>query len=233
MKYLTLYTTIFNNITTDNHPYFAVKKKYCPTYSSCCRPDRNSNSVCDKQIYKICKNRHIWEPEWIYARDLEKGDFLAYPRIKILDTDKLINGMPANSEIGYILGLFLAEGNIHTWHKNGKTYGIELTLNNSEINIAEKFKSILDKYFPNTNTNITFKKNHCNGVLKIRNLSTKVSEWFRNILYPQYKGDKIFVPDIYKYNKEFILSLITGLFDGDGHYSYKNNSLQLDRKSVV
>ena len=222
-----LYTTIFNNVTTDNHPYLCVKNKHCPSSAfSCCRPDRNSK-VCDSCVYpNYCQDRYNWNPEWVLARDLEEGDWLAYPRIKILNSNSIINGLPANEEIGYILGLFLAEGNIHTWHKNGKTYGIEITLNNSEINIANKFKTIIDKYFPNTNTKITFKKNSRNGVLKIRNLSTKVSEWFRGILYLKDR-EKSFIPNIYYYNKDFILSVITGLFDGDGHYSYKNNSLQL------
>lgn len=220
-----LYTTIFNNVTTDNHPYLAVKEKQCPSSSfKDCHPNRNSNT-CNKCIYKACKEKDIWNPEWTLARDLKIGDYLAYPRIKILDMQKDINLLPANNEIGYLLGIFLAEGNIHIWHKNGKTYGIELTLNNAEINIANKVKSILDKYFPNTNTAIDFKKNSGNGVIRIRNLSTKVSEWFRSVLYQD--REKHFIPNIYYYNKSFILSVITGLFDGDGHFSYKSNSLQL------
>lgn len=220
-----LYTTIFNNITTDNHPYLAVKEKQCPSSSfKDCHPNRNSNT-CNKCAYKACKKKDIWNPEWTLARNLKMGDYLAYPRIKILDIQKDINLLPANNEIGYLLGIFLAEGNIHIWHKNGKTYGIELTLNNAEINIANKVKGILDKYFPNTNTTIDFKKNSGNGVIRIRNLSTKVSEWFRSVLYQD--REKHFIPNIYYYNKNFILSVITGLFDGDGHFSYKSNSLQL------
>lgn len=222
-----LYTTIFNNVTTDNHPYLAVavKEKQCPSSSfKDYHPNRNSNT-CKKCVYKACKEKNIWNPEWTLARDLKVGDYLAYPRIKILDIQKDINSLPANNEIGYLLGIFLAEGNIHTWHKNGKTYGIELTLNNAEINIANKVKDILNKYFPNTNTSINFTKNSGNGVITIRNLSTKVSEWFRSVLYQD--REKHFIPNIYYYNKDFILSVITGLFDGDGHFSYKSNSLQL------
>lgn len=219
------HTTFLTNTTTDNHPYYAVKKKRCPSSSNDdCRPDRKSKE-CDKCRYKACNLRYEWNPEWIYARDLEKGDYLAYPRIKIKNEYKYINGKLADYDLGYLLGIYLAEGNIHTWHKNGNVYGIELALNSSEIEIANNIKNILDKYFPNTNTNIYDYKDGTKRI-RVRNLSNEVAEWFRNTLYNDNK-EKTFVKDIYKYNESFIKAVITGLIDGDGHYQFAKNSFSL------
>jgi hypothetical protein len=228
---ITLHTTSFTNITTDNHPYYAIKKKRCPSSSyDDCRPDRCS-TFCLESNYKLCKDRFNFTPQWVLARDLEIGDYLAYPRIKILNVKNNIGNLPANREIGYLLGMFLAEGNIHTWHKNGKTYGIEIALNSNETNMADKIKTILDNYFPNTNTKIQI---YTDGThrLRIRNLSTKVSETIRNILYVNDR-EKSFIPNIYEYNLDFILGVLEGLFDGDGCVCCdEHDSLTIEYKSA-
>ena len=69
---------------------------------------------------------------WTMARDLDVGDYLAFPRPKIGICNEPIFDLPSNHEVGYFLGLYLAEGSIHK-SVNGKGYSIELCLNSQRL----------------------------------------------------------------------------------------------------
>jgi uncharacterized protein (TIGR00375 family) len=63
--------------TTPEHPFFIVKSyKNCPSTKGTCKP------LCCNS--KWCKNKKYldYRPAWICAKDLEKSDFLVYPRPK-------------------------------------------------------------------------------------------------------------------------------------------------------
>ncbi len=222
---ISLYTDIFSNITTDNHPYLCVKKKKCPSSSNNdCRPDRESIN-CKKEIYpNYCPSKDQWTPLWTLARDIEEGDYLAYPRIKILNKYDTINGLPANYEIGYILGAFLAEGNIHKWDKKTPR-GVEFSIHEDEYKFRKNIKTILNKYFPGKTSGKKLK--HNSKSYTIRNLTLATSQWFYDVLYED-NHNKHFVQNIYDFNKNFITGLLTGLFDGDGHIQInKYNGLSI------
>lgn len=227
---LKLHTVPFTNTTTDNHPYFAVKKKRCPhgkTFVDC-RPDRKSVAVCDRKLYRACEDRYDWAPEWIQAGDLELGDYIAYPRIKISPEYITIGGLPADRDTGFLLGLYMAEGTIHQPNKE-KTYGLEFALHKKESRIfarlAELFYSLFDVEMVTRDTSE-------NG-RKARFFSVVAGEWFRSILYQTENGDKGFIKDIYKYPKEFILGVLSGLFDGDAGFESRKIFLTSHRLEYI
>lgn len=71
--------------TTPEHPFFAVK-----SYKNCSWTKGLCKKGCSQE--KNCKKKHFlnYKNEWILAKDLEKGDFLIYPRFnQNKDTDEI------------------------------------------------------------------------------------------------------------------------------------------------
>lgn len=199
-------------ITTDNHPYLAVKQKHCPSNSVVdCRPDRKMK-ICMQGIYpNYCPKQQEWNAQWTLARYLEEGDYLAYPRIKFSGLITEVDGIPLNQDTGYFLGVFLAEGNISNW-ENGKAYGIETIHHEDEREIAEKLSEIVEKYFRDKTSQISIKEGKA---LRWRNGKRCVSQWVEKMVY---RGrEKVFPPYLDQYPAEFALGLLKGIFEGDGH----------------
>lgn len=71
--------------TTSEHPFYAIKSiKKCSWIKGICKPLCSQKEYCKKKFYKN------YTLKWIQVKDLEKGDFIAYPRIKeTLDRDKI------------------------------------------------------------------------------------------------------------------------------------------------
>lgn len=198
-------------ITTDNHPYLVVKKKHCPSseYDNC-RPDRPCNL---NRPYKQCAKRYEWRADWILARYVEPGDFLAYPRFKMTGSITVIDGIPLNIETGYLVGIILAEGHINKWY-HGRGYQIETTHNVTERDIVEKLDNIVNRYFGVSGTVRIAGKG---GTLKYRICSKKVAGWIQDFLY---RGrEKLFPGGIQNYPEDFAIGIVKGMFEGDGHIS--------------
>lgn len=76
--------------TTEEHPYYIIKSnKYCSNVGRAnCRPSCSyiKSRKCSEEYYKKYK------PEWVQAKNVEKGDFLIYPRFKnkIKDKNKIL-----------------------------------------------------------------------------------------------------------------------------------------------
>ncbi len=208
-------------VTTDNHPYLAVKKKECPSSSYAdCKPNRHG-SCCQKQRYLKCLDKDIWEPKWTLARYLEEGDYLAYPRIKFNGSITHFDGIPMNKEIGYMIGIFLAEGNIDKW-VNEKGYTIKTSHHISEVDICEKLESTYEKYF---GVKGSLKQTSKNGI-KYRVSSRKLTKWLQDLLYQD--RDKRFIDNIHNYSEEFSIGLLKGILEGDGHLQkHGSDSLQI------
>lgn len=72
--------------TTPEHPFFAIKSyKNCPSTKGTCKP------LCCN--LKSCKDKKYlsYKPGWICSQDLEKSDFLVYPRLKNIEDIKQID----------------------------------------------------------------------------------------------------------------------------------------------
>ena len=215
----------FQATTTDDHPYLAVKRKYCPHGGSTdCRPDR-AKSPCRDKLYAQCHKQAEWSPQWIKARDLEAGDWVAYPRQRILGVRNTIAGLPANSEVGYILGLYLAEGNIHS-KKNNRWYGAEFSLHAEEDDIRDRLESYVEKYF-------RIKPKHQyrerSKGMKVRYLSVAFGEFLRNAVYDE-DGKKL-PAEIFEYSEDFVKGILAGWFDGDSHVKLSKSAARFTIKT--
>ena len=72
-------------ITTLEHPFYAIKSfKRCSWIKGTCKPLCSQKDHCKKKYYES------YIPEWVQVKDLEKGDFIVYPRIKkTIDKSKI------------------------------------------------------------------------------------------------------------------------------------------------
>ena len=69
--------------TTPEHPFYAIKShKNCKSTKGLCKPLCSQDKCCKKKYYLK------YTPQWVQAKDVEKGDFLVYPRI---NTERDIN----------------------------------------------------------------------------------------------------------------------------------------------
>ncbi|NYZ74099.1 hypothetical protein H0O00_03075 [Candidatus Micrarchaeota archaeon] len=136
--------------TTSEHPIYAIKTvKNCSwTKGLVCKPTISHLRVCYQHFYKQ------YVPQWVLARDMEKGDVLVYPRfndmtkdiekINIRDTvpeavkDFRIN---VNEDFCRLVGYYLAEG-----HSNGRD-AIGFTFNTTEREYIEDVKRIMEAHF--------------------------------------------------------------------------------------
>lgn len=121
--------------STAEHPFYAIKtKKNCHWSKGICKPSHKDDPECRDKYYKN------YQPAWIKAEDLERGDILIYPRFKgafanhgiimMKDTLKLPNlffkdgrvkiartrslpihsSIPLTKEFCRLMGYYLAEG---------------------------------------------------------------------------------------------------------------------------
>ena len=71
--------------TTPEHPFYIIKSyKNCLWTKGLCKPLCSQDKNCKRKYYKD------YRPQWVTAQEIEKGDFLVYPRFKeVKDCDKL------------------------------------------------------------------------------------------------------------------------------------------------
>ncbi len=63
--------------TTPEHPFYVIKShKNCLSTKGLCKPLCSKVDTCARKYFKN------YSAEWVMAKDVEKGDFLVYPRIK-------------------------------------------------------------------------------------------------------------------------------------------------------
>lgn len=209
----------FKITTTDEHPYLVVKQKKCPSSGVAdCRPDRNQK-ICRNKTYKKCYEQQDWDLEWIYARDIEPGDYVAYPRPKLAEEYDYINSVVANRDTGYIAGFYLADGNIHSV-KNDRWYGAEFSLNKDEVAIRARLERLIYTYF---GAEATYQWRPGGG-MKARFCEVGFGEWLK--AFYGYK-DKMLPSDLFSYNSEFLLGLLEGLIDGDGSAGFSGSGTRI------
>lgn len=95
---------------TDEHPFLGIRQKSIRRSNgrrkSIVKPDNKERAYGEYRNYK---------PEWIEAKEIEKGDYIALPKIKDQTTDFMksmgsVMGIPLDENLGTIVGYFLAEG---------------------------------------------------------------------------------------------------------------------------
>ena len=160
------------------HPVLGLKREDIKCYYS---HSRKNIFVCRQFDKKTCKKRcskwenFSFEPYFIPAKELKKGDFICVPlgldyegddppaidyetvKLKVSEFEKPlqieIKSLPLNRDILRLLGYYLAEGNIGynkaRWDKKVKYPAyLQFVFNISEKKYVEEIQSIIQRNFP-------------------------------------------------------------------------------------
>src|SRR3989338_6200444 len=190
-----------------------------------------SNVVTLSQKFKILTPD--WKFEWKEAKDLTSQDYLIiksdYPKIsdqvKLQQTGK---NQPThlNKNLAYLLGLFVSDGWISEDYSKKKTARIGFTAGNDK-EIAERIVSILKEEFGHQSS---IEERIFNGISRKKIYNVRINSKYINEFFVQnfdIRGAGALtkkIPDaIYQSPPEIIFSFISGLFEGDGYVSHKQN----------
>jgi uncharacterized protein (TIGR00375 family) len=214
--------------TTSEHPIYAIKTaKNCSwTKGLICKPTKSHKRICYQHFYKNYK------PEWILAKDLEKGDVLLYPRFnnEIIDVQKInmknfVDDLEddvwieVDRDFCRLIGYYLAEG-----YTNSRD-AIAFTFHSNEDVYIGDVKQLMKSIF-----NVECKYGKTKGDLIF--YSRLLMKFFSNLFYSSTKEKRAFT----KYIPQLILQLpqkkqvevFRGWWRGDkGSTSSKNLSNQM------
>lgn len=196
-------------LATKEHPFY-VKKYKLPI--NCKKENRNLKN----QFEKV-------KPIWVKARELKDGDLIAIPKAKQQNyTTKinlsnypiqkqkythLINNIPLNKDVAFLMGLFVSDGSTSKG-------GLRFSLNNyTKKPIIDKVKDIMRNNFKMDKYQIITQKGSRGEDISFN--SRLLSRFFRENFGKDCKNKKI-PPFILYNNKEILKSFLDGYISGDG-----------------
>lgn len=143
--------------------------------------------------------------------------------------------IPLNEDIGFLFGIYLADGNIG-FHKKSPTM-IEIAHATHEQAIIQRLVQIVETYFTSRLT-IRFKdtgKKVKLGCFISRVCSGILAKLFRWLFYPdQYNAELKDIPNIFlDASPEFKKGLIDGYAAGDGHFDRNTQVISSARKWLL
>ena len=190
---------------TTDHPFFVMRKE-----------DINIH----KYVISLAK-----------AEDLHVGDLLLYPRQKnfihkeyldiCLDNiisredckKKIPKQIPLNEDILWMFGIWCAEGHI------GDERDIYFSFHIEEIEYTQRLMNIFNVYFPELNPRILLKpKSH---VRQFVVANSALAKWFI-LNFNHGCANKSFPEWVMQLPPEKKISIVDGVFDGDGHHKKEN-----------
>lgn len=176
-----------------------------------------SNKETDKDLYFIkAKNgfnlittedhSFISTNGEIHAEDINRDTILYSDYSEDIFTDSLYEyeGLDLTKELGYVVGMYLAEGyndrgqmNIcqskekspHEWH-----------------NIIKAIEAI----------GIPYSTDESRGRIRLKNGENNWERKIFKLLYGKYASEKCLCPDFIHFNNEFLMGVLCGIIDGDG-----------------
>lgn len=159
--------------------------------------------------------------QWIYARDLKKGDYLPISLEYSRSENKI------GKDLCYVLGALSGDGHIHRVSDNQ----IVISISGQDIEVAEMVKSVLDNI---CKTPVKIKPHRGFDGFHISKSDTN----FTHILQSEYPelinlAHSKYVPDkILRSSYEDMRNYIAGLFDTDGHNSSSHGRRSLSFSTV-
>jgi len=185
--------------TTKNHPIFVGKKM---------------NKSVKRQESSIERCRKIsWpeSPEFIDAEDLRVGDYVSMPirernnNISCIDIDEL--KIDLTEDIGWLFGMYLAEGNSREKYSN-----VCFSLSCEEDEYADRIRGIFDDIFK-ANSSVYGSDKECSQRVFV--FGKKISKFFEDNFGP-VSYEKSLPSWVWNSPPEFIDGLLNGFCDGDG-----------------
>jgi len=212
---------------TENHKVLAAKTKHCvvPSWNLTCHPD-----CARKRIASVRDCLNDFSPQWIPVKELQAGDFLAYPirRRKNAQFPKEIikEIMIHKTEFWFLVGLFLGDGTTTPIKTNGKCYNISFAMrrNSSESKLLEKTFIKLQ-----INCGKYQRKDGNADMYTFGNV--KVAEFFRKSFYNE-KKEKYLPIWVETLPLRLQRQLIYGLWIADGHYKESRNESKITNTSL-
>lgn len=212
---------------TYNHKLLGVKVD-----KSCWRnPAGNCIETCSRQVVtkreksadgdkvyeweSACEKPYLgYKREWIEARDLNEGDYLAVPINRRTDGLDMVRDkystLPLESELFWeVVGLWVADGSLY---KQGRrSNNVRWSINKEENEVKDKVEELAKRL----GVTPTYYDGEGSFVLSIvsKELTMFLSEYYNQKKEKQLPEYCEMLPDKYQ------LSLIKGYWEGDGNYS--------------
>ena len=194
-----------------------------------------SNKETDKDLYFIkAKNgfnlittedhSFITVNGEIHAEDLSKEDILYSNYSEDIFTNSLDEyaGLELTSNLGYIIGMYLAEG----YNDRGQ---MNICQNkNKSPKEWDNIISTLEKI------GIPYSVDEQRGRIRLKNGENDWERKMFKILYGKYANEKSLCPDFIHFNNDFLKGILCGIIDGDGTVS-ENRTLmiRLSSKTLI
>ena len=204
---------------TPNHPLLVIKTLKCGKNKKC-KP-----YFIDRDCYERCRRIKAWDwsPRWFKAEDIQKNDFILVPRPRINDLAewiklptytfhyncvKLPEYVRLTPEFAELCGLYVAEGSISL-----RSNFIELTFGLHEEKLVDKVEQITKDLF-GLEVSVKERKDAYRVRIFSRNLMLTFREWFGENAWEKR------IPHWMFYSSDsFVISLLKGMFEGDGSCS--------------
>jgi len=240
---------------TSEHPVFAISTEYCEH-----KDGRKKNSSCIPHCNKFqsCEfNYHQhYTPEWIAAKYIKKGDYIAYPIPKqsnILTKLNIVTtiGLSSITDFDNRFAFDNCKNAAVSFPKEllltkdlGKFLGLWLAEGSFGNRDKGRLYEIHFAYDRDEESYATFCKDFANSLgLNTTAATTKEGYWYTRVcnrvlaefIFAAFgaKNDKRIPSELLNTPKEFLLGILEGLFRGDGHCrSDRTNKTDL-RISIV
>jgi len=208
-------------IVTDNHPFITKDKSEVEARGVLEKDDL----IYSANVVDLLSGENLFSKDYIYIAEelLENGyqkfflegfaweDFIenwggSLNTVGTLsvsnNANSLDNKLALTEDLGYLVGIFIAEGSYDNWR---------VVVTCGETEIIKKVERILARL------GLRFYENKKGSVKDITVGCSTLSTLFREVFQLKTKSkDKILPPDILNYNQDFIKGVIAGIIDGDG-----------------
>ncbi len=226
-------------IVTDNHP-FIIKRNQVEKEIEAKNVREKDDLIFSVSVPSLLKTENLFSKKYLYLAEelIEKGhqnfflegfewqDFIknwggslrAEGTLSASNSaNSLNNKLELTEDLGYLVGIFIAEGNYNSWR---------LSIDNSDNDILNKIQRICSKLGIRSYIR---EKTENDKVISIKCSTLKLL--FEKVfqIKPGSKNKNLPV-DILNYNLDFIRGVIAGIIDGDGSVDAKdrvNNSSQI------
>jgi hypothetical protein len=152
---------------------------------------------------------------WVSAKDLTKDDLIAIPLLKNLVSDKTRWSFEKDPDFLWVLGLYLAEGNLDT-------HRVCFTLGSSEMAFADRIKSTMSRYGANVTINTIEEQHRINVGLQ----GVRWVQVFKE-LGNEYCDGKEINHRLMTLEPELQKCIFAGWCARDGHYKEKRKTYQI------
>ena len=146
------------------------------------------------------------KPEWIDSDDLEKGDFLVFPRIKIIPTKSY-----QNTDLARLVGYYISEGSVDKYKNR-----IAFALHEKETFLVEDISSIIKKNF---NVDCHVHKNTKTGHGIVVRCSSKNLKEFLLDYGGKLAENKSLCTFLFVSSEQTLKEFLKGYYRGDGSKS--------------